>query len=304
MHDAIVRIRPRPSFDLGRTVSVACASAPMAGEQDAGEGRYTKALVVDREIVVVTVMEHAGALELSMTSARPLDPARVDRVASRVRFVLSLDDDLGPFVAQARADAAFAPVERALHGFHHLKFPSALETACRAVLARRTPMPLARRHERELIDRYGHVLELGDRVWRAFPDAERLASVPVRELARVVPDPRKATYLHELARAFAPIDADAHLRGLPFDEAARWLRALPGMGPWSTAFVLFRGLGRMERASLEGPLLECARRVYGARSIPELERVAASYGEAVGYWALYLRAGVRAGARPLRSRAA
>ena len=90
-----------------------------------------------------------------------------------------------------------------------------------------------------------------------------------------------------------------------------WLGRLPRIGAWSKAFVLYRGLGRMERLELrEGPIVERARAVYG----PDVDvaRVAASYGEHVGTWCLYLRtarsnrrrrlavAGRKAGARQER----
>ena len=304
------RLHARAPFDFRHTLSFACGFTPMAGEQDAGDGRYTKALVVAGQPVVVQLApaqdgDDPGALDLTIASPRALDAPAVQGVIERVRFVLGLDDDLAPFYALARGDAALAPVVRALHGFHHLKFPSAFEIACWAVLGQRAPMGIARRQKRAITERFGACIELEGRAYRAFPDAKRLAEVPPAELERLVPVARKAASLAAIAQAFAPIDGDALLRALPFGEAERWLRALPGIGAWSTAFVLFRGLGRMESPTLEGPLIDCARRVYDPRaSEASLARIAERYGEHVGSWALYLRVGAGEGAHAIIPRAA
>lgn len=299
-HARVEIVRPRPPFDFGRTLSFACSFTPMAGEQVSEAGRWTKALRVGDDAIVADVSvagEGGGALRVR-TVARTADEHAHARAVERVRFVLSLDDDLSPFYALAARDAALAPVVRALRGLHHPKFPSALEIACWAVLAQRSPMRVARRWKDAITARWGHALEVDGRVLRAFPGATALASASERELAGAVPIAMKAGRVQAIARAFAALEegdpgsADARLRAMPFEEAERWLGALPGIGAWSTAFVLYRGLGRMERATLEGPLLACARRVYGrGASVPSLRERAAGYGSHVGYWALYLRVG-------------
>lgn len=62
------------------------------------------------------------------------------------------------------------------------------------------------------------------------------------------------------------------------------------VGTWGAAFVLLRGLGRMERVPAEQNLVAAASRVYG-RDLDqdEVERIGAQYGRWQGYWAHYLR---------------
>ena len=306
MHYSIHRVAVRAPFDFRRTLSFACSFSPMQGEQEAHEGRLVKAFSVGGQSVLVRAETAPGrALDLTLDSDTPLDAHAVQRVVERVRFVLSLDDDLTPFYARATSDASLAPVVRALHGMHHLKFPSAFEITCWAILVQRTPIPVARAIKRALTARWGGAVTRGAGMHRTFPDAARIAALAPAELAELVPSARKVEQLRTIAEAFASIDADAHLRALPFGQAEDWLDALPGIGPWSKAFILFRGLGRMEHATLEGPLLDCARRVYGTRpSIAELERIADGYGADVGLWALYLRVGAGAAAAAPRRAAA
>ena len=92
-----------------------------------------------------------------------------------------------------------------------------------------------------------------------------------------------------MTQAFLGVD-EQWLRTAPFDEVETWLRDIDGIGEWSSAFVLFRGLGRCDRMPFTKPMERAARDHYGAKSAAELQKICASYGLAQGYWALYTRA--------------
>jgi DNA-3-methyladenine glycosylase II len=100
---------------------------------------------------------------------------------------------------------------------------------------------------------------------------------------------RVADYL-AVARAFCDVD-EYFLASAPVDEVERWLLGIDGIGAWSSAFVLFRGIGRMERMRVTEPFLRAARPVYGPDATDdEIRAIAARYGPWAGYWGLYLRA--------------
>ena len=69
-----------------------------------------------------SITDGAKAVQLCLandiTSVEALD---------RIRFSLSLDDDLEPFYELAEKDGSFAPIAREQRGHHHVKFPSAFE---------------------------------------------------------------------------------------------------------------------------------------------------------------------------------
>ena len=92
--------------------------------------------------------------------------------------------------------------------------------------------------------------------------------------------------------AFSQVD-EAFLREGSYDEVSRWLRAIPGVGAWSAAFVMIRSLGRMEHIPYgDQALMRIAGQVYGAgKPLPaeEVQRLADHYGDLQGYWAHYLR---------------
>jgi DNA-3-methyladenine glycosylase II len=78
-----------------------------------------------------------------------------------------------------------------------------------------------------------------------------------------------------------------------YDEVSRWLPAIPGVGAWSAALIMIRGLGRMERIPYgDQALVRIAGEVYGAGGpLPaeEVQRLADHYGDLQGHWAHCLR---------------
>ncbi|HEY4118096.1 MAG TPA: hypothetical protein VGM56_09580 [Byssovorax sp.] len=286
MHTTTLTLTPRRPFSFDRTLDFMCAFSPMAGEQELGGRRLVKALDVDGAVALVDVAASGDALSLAIDTEAPLSTEARPAVADRVRFMLSLDDDLAPFYARAAADAPLAPIVRALHGLHQPKFPSPFEIAVWAVLVQRVRIPIALRVKRSLTARFG--ARVGDEA--AFPCAARLLAVPSSDLAFVVGSPVKAAAIRAIADALLAVDP-AWLREGPYDEVERFLLDLPRIGPWSSSFILYRGLGRMERVDFaeHRELAACARAVYGAGA--DLHAIARSYGADLGAWAFYLRAG-------------
>ncbi|GAB2570387.1 hypothetical protein GCM10027269_27180 [Kribbella endophytica] len=243
-----------------------------------------KALRVGGETVLAEVSAQGTAVEVRLTGAR--GDTATEAALDRVRFFLSLDDELGEFYALA--DDAFRPVVERLYGYHQVKFSSPWENVAWAILSQRTPRAVAVQAKAALIERTGNLLEADGIVHPAFPDAEQVAALD--DLAEVVGNVRKAGYLQGAARRWLDL-SEQELRDAPYDEAKEQLLSLPGIGPWSAMFVMIRGLGRTDELPTEKEFLRAAARVYG-RALDEeaLIQLSERYGPWRGYWAHYLRA--------------
>jgi DNA-3-methyladenine glycosylase II len=276
-----------PPFAFEHSLSFFCSFPPTAGEQSVGPRSLTKAYADGGRAVLTTIEEADRGLAVTTSSETPLDDDAHARIRDRVRFQLSLDDDLALFDARARADRPFAPIARRWRGHHHVKFASPFEITVWAILAARN-MRMGRPVKDRIVKALGPSIEMDRVTHRAFPEPHVLADARVvRPLVRT---DAEAHAIAAAARTFAEIDVDETLLRTSYDEAEQFLRSLPRIGPWSAAFILFRGLGRMERlAERSGPILAAARRVYGPRPERELRAIAESYGAWMGYWALYLR---------------
>jgi len=288
MQTQTYRILPRQPYSFDQTLHFVCGFTPMAGEQRVAERRLTKALQVDGAVVADIVAGPDGALDVALTAER-LDDQRCAAALARVDWMLSLDQDLAPFYAIAAEDRALAPIARRFHGLHHPKFPSPFEITAWAVLVQRMGIRPALKVKRALVDRFGDRLEVGGEQYGAFPSAQRVAELSAATLQQVVPSAVKAEAIVKVARAYAEVDESWLVRA-PYADVEAWLLDLPRIGAWSASFVLYRGLGRMERLDLahHDKIAARARAVYGPGA--DLEGVFARYGEHLGTLCLYLRA--------------
>lgn len=286
------RLPAVPPFEFHKSLQFLAHFSPTAGEQAVEGGVLTKALRADGMTVAVRVRaSHPGCVDIELSSAaartRQTDEAALDRIG----FLLSLQDDLNELYARSTGDAAFAAVATRLHGYHQVKFSSPWENVAWAVLSQRSPRTTAVRIKNALTTAGGNLIEIEGRPFGAFPDAAQLATWDLADVVSCVGNVRKADYLHRCAQAWLGLD-EQFLRTAPYAQAQEQLLALPGIGPWSSAFVLIRGLGRMEQAAPDKELLRAAARVYG-HPVDErcLAQLASRYGPLQGYWAHYLRAG-------------
>ncbi|WP_143465352.1 DNA-3-methyladenine glycosylase family protein [Kribbella sp. ALI-6-A] len=282
------RLPATAPFDFDLSLRFVAGFSPTAGEQRIVGGRLTKALRVDGRTVLADVAAAPGsepAVEVRLTGAG--GDSAVEAALDRVRFFLSLDDDLAGFYALA--DDVFQPVVQRLYGYHQVKFSSPWENVVWAILSQRTARPVAVKEKSALVQRIGNEVEHDGVVHRAFPDAEQVAGLD--DLAGTIRNERKAGFLQGAARRWLEL-SETELREAPYDEAKAQLLSLPGIGPWSSTFVLIRGLGRMDETPVEKQLMQAAARVYGEYVDEDaLMRLSERYGAWRGYWAHYLRAG-------------
>jgi DNA-3-methyladenine glycosylase II len=231
-------------------------------------------------------------LRYVLLSEQPLGEGVQRRALDRIALYLSLEDDLGPFYRLGREDPLFAPVVERLYGYHQVKFLSPFEAGCWAVLTQRNAMSEARKMRAVLVKRYGGSIEVEGATHWAFPEPAQLAIADPADLGAIADNERKGEYMQALARAFDQV-SDDFLLSAPYAEVEAWLRGIKGVGAWSAAFILLRGLGRPERVPMEKNTLRAISRVYAggkALSEEEAKEIAERYGAWRGYWAHYLRA--------------
>ncbi|HEY6460748.1 MAG TPA: hypothetical protein VIY73_11380 [Polyangiaceae bacterium] len=282
---------PAP-FDFAHTLAFVEGFSPMASEQHVDGGRITKAISIDGRAVVYRVesdgvREHPR-LRVELVTGAALSEDTRTSVVHRVVWSFGGHDDLAAFYDAAATDAAFEPLTRRYRGLRHVRFPSPFEAACWAAINQRIQLPVARRMKEALLRHAGPSLVVDGVEHRAFPEASAVAALDDATVERLVPGRRGKT-VAALARSFAAVD-ESFLRDAPIDEVRAWLRAIPGVGPFTSGFVLYRGLGRFDGAALVSPrLLAAAEKLYGKGFDSEaLDRRARSYGAWGGYWMLYL----------------
>ena len=167
-----------------------------------------------------------------------------------------------------------------------MKFLTPFEAATWAILAQRNPMPAAKKMKQRLIESCGGSIEFDGKKYWAFPDYGQLKDLTIKEIYAITGNRLKTEFLGSLFKVWKRID-ETSLLNLDFDSAKDLLMEINGIGEWSAAFILSRGLGRMEQLPKNmNTIMPEVHRMYGS-DMP-IEKINAIYGKWVGYWLLYL----------------
>src|SRR5258708_7355399 len=201
---------PSAPFDFAKSLGFVEMFSPARGEQQVEAHKLTKAIMVLGQTIGFEV-KSAGSVEqprldYALISDQPITAEVKAAALDRLRFYLSLDDDLKPFYAIAEHDPCLAPIVQHLYGLHQVKFPTPFEIAAWSILTQRMAIPIARKVKDKIVERYGSSVEINGQTLWAFPDAARLAAADPDDLSALIKNERKVQYMFAVAQAFNSVD--------------------------------------------------------------------------------------------------
>jgi DNA-3-methyladenine glycosylase II len=283
---------PVPStFSLARSLDFLAGFTPCQGDFVLAGDSFTGVFAVGDRAVAYTVRQVERALAIETDDAA---------VIPMIAAMLGTGDQLAGFYQRAAGDvAAYRALVRDLRGLHHVRFRTLEEVAVHAVLAQHTPIALAGAQKRRVAAALGPSVEVAGRRLHAFPTFATIVPLAADDWQAILGHRAKAARLPIVVRAVAELGA-GWLRTAPYADARAALEAIDGIGPFSSAMILLRGLGRMDDVPLETPgIAKVATDVYGPSWNPA--RIRARYGSDLGYWSFYLKAGHGRAERARRS---
>ena len=214
------------------------------------DGRYLRALPTPdgvRLIAVTNAMTMgAEGVDVAVLGG-PIGDAVMRDLLATVRWMLGLDEPPAPTDWLAEQDPRLATVARVMRGFRPPCFPNLFETAASVIPFQQLSLEAGIAIHGRLIERFGERVTVAGRGWFAFPRPEVIAAAPLDALRAAGLTATKAASLRGLARREMMGElAAAQFAALPTDTALRELRTISGIGPWSAALILLRGLRRMD----------------------------------------------------------
>lgn len=252
------------------------------------EERYLRVLTVKDGLVLVEVLNQ-GTIDQPQVRFRVVegDDSRGVRttVAQVLRTILGLGIDPEPLQRLLEAEHRLSPVALALRGMRPPRFPSLFETFANVIPFQQLSLDAGAAIVRRLVERFGRSLVYGGRKRYAFPTVNALSDARLDSIRACGLSARKA---EALRRAAAAIEAgeltEAKLSQQNSVEAMRLLTGLDGIGTWSAALILLRGLGRLD-VFPQGDV-GVIRGLTGLMHVqpgPPLDRVIRRFGERRGY---------------------
>jgi AraC family transcriptional regulator, regulatory protein of adaptative response / DNA-3-methyladenine glycosylase II len=206
------------------------------GVEELDDGVYRRSLRLPHGTGTVELRPEDGHI---LARYRLADLRDLAAAMQRSRALLDLDSDPHAVSSALGSDALLGALVRAAPGRRVAGHVDAHELAVRAVLGQQVSLAGARTLAGRLVAGYGERLErpLGG-VTHVFPSAQALVGADPEGLA--MPTARRRALLGlaaALAREELVLDA-----GADREEALGRLRSLPGIGPWTAAYVAMRAL--------------------------------------------------------------
>jgi 3-methyladenine DNA glycosylase/8-oxoguanine DNA glycosylase len=279
--------------DLWRTiVSHGVADLP-PGEIDEEQRTYraTLPLVRARPRTIRISEGGRGRARIEVFGPKLSDAGR-EGVASAVRKMLNLDEDLVSFYEIAGADPELSWAAKGAGRM--LRSPTVFEDVVKTICTTNCAWSATVRMTRALVDNLGDESAGGH--GRAFPTPAAMAEAPESFYRDVVRAGYRGAYLRSLAAGVAEGAIklenlrDASPDEVDDDEIAARLLALPGVGPYAAAHVMML-LGRHSRLILDSWTRPKFARLNGGRAASDrtIERRFRRYGRHAGlaFW-LYL----------------
>lgn len=265
-------------FSFRQTLTFVRRFPAIRGDYRLGDDSLTAAIAIGDRVVAFTL---SGGSELALEAPE----SHAAAIARRAADFVGANDDLGAFYRAAEGDRPFRPLLEQLRGLHHVRFLTLEEIAVYCVMMQRAPISIATTYRRRFLDAFG----IATQGLRAFPSFETLVKLDGATISEAIGNRRKGEAIASVVRGVAAI-GETRLREAPYAEARDALLAVPGVGPFSAAAILLRGLGRMDELPIMDRLEDEARVIYGdAFDARAIER---RYGDQIGYWSFYLKTGV------------
>jgi 3-methyladenine DNA glycosylase/8-oxoguanine DNA glycosylase len=281
--------------DLRRTLNGhgVTSLAPFRVNDDASELQATLSLPSQPPRRVTLRAGRPGTADIVVHGSPPDERERAAILAA-VRWILRLDEDLGPFYTIARDDPDLAWVTAGAGRMTRCQtvFEEVVKTICTTNCTWSATI--------RMVDAL--VLNLGEPTpdapgegveGRVFPTSEAMAAADEAFYRERMRCGYRGAYLQRVARAVAGGELDLEPLGrltadeLPDEELAKRLLALPGVGPYAASHIMMM-LGRYSRPIFDSWTRPSYAALVGQENLTDREIAArfASYGRFAGlaFW--------------------
>ena len=234
-NEGAVRLPFRAPFAAGALLSFLSARA-VPGIEELRGGTYLRSVQQSGSAAVIAMTPRRDHVELRVLANGSLD---LEHLGERTRRALDLDADPVSIDEALSLDPQLAPLVAQLPGIRVPGTFDGLELVVRAIFGQQVSVAGARTSLGRLVTTVGTPLERPDgAITHLFPTAEQVADVPPEAFGM----PRaRAESVRRVGALVAGRDLD--LSGTsPAEEVLAKLGELPGIGPWTLAYVAMRAL--------------------------------------------------------------
>ena len=233
-----------PPYRLDLTVSALRRLSSNIVDVFTSDGEYIRALDTPKGTVIARVAQvHAEALSVTLDG----DPREHKRALALVRRMLGVDRDVAHFGRAATNIPWLSPLGERMRGVRPPRYPTLWEACANAIVFQQISLHAATSIMRRLIVALGRLHNSDGVALYAFPTPESFLGADNDILRAAGLSLGKRSTLRRVAEALEVGTLDeAILDELATPDAAALLCGVKGIGPWTAAVILLRGLGRLD----------------------------------------------------------
>jgi DNA-3-methyladenine glycosylase II len=208
------------------------------------DGEYLRVLGdVAQPAVVRARQPNPGTITVVVEGDRREHP----RLLALVRRMLGVEVDLTRFYHAASGIQWLHPLVLRMRGVRPPRYPTLWEACVNAIVFQQVSLVAASTIMGRLTRGLGEPIERGGLRLYRFPGIEQVQRAPERCLRAAGLSAAKLATLRRVADALEGGALDVvRLEERPSPEATALLRGIKGIGPWTAAVILLRGLGRLD----------------------------------------------------------
>ena len=231
-------------YRLDLTVSVLRRLSTNVVDVLTRDGHYMRVLTGESGPVIVDVVQlRADALRVT------IDGNASDHgwALALVQRMLGVDRDLAHFDLAAARLQWLRQLAGRMHGVKPPRYPTLWEAFVNTIAFQQVSLQAASAIARRLIVASGHPVECDGVQLYAFPSIEQVLGAKAIVLRTIGFSVRKIETLRRAGEALASGElGEAMLEEQASVDAAATLQRIKGIGPWTAAVMLLRGLGRLD----------------------------------------------------------
>jgi len=238
------KCRVAAPYRLDLTVSVLRRLSSNLVDVLTPRGEYLRALGKPHKSVIARVSQ-VGPTMLMITVSGP--KSEHERVLALVRRMLGVDRQLTHFDHAAAKIPWLRSLAKRMHGVRPPRYPTLWEACVNAIVFQQISLIAASTIMRRLIVALSPSLVIDELRLYEFPAAEALLGANDAVLRAAGLSLNKLKALRRVGEAIASGALDeATLEKQVTPDASAFLQGIKGIGPWTAAVILLRGLGRLD----------------------------------------------------------
>ena len=281
------RVPVEGAFDLRLTARALQRLSTNAVDVLSEDGTYRRALQERGRVVALRVRQpKPQELDVAATGTRS------ERHLATVKFMLGVDVDLRAWEDCVRGIPWLQELTRRHRGLRPPRYPSLWEAVAHSIVFQQISLHAAAAIMQRFVHAFSIPTEDEGFVLLPFPAVEGVADAAITELQRAGLSSNKAVALRQAAIAFSRGEIDeAALRESPSAEGVASLSRLRGIGPWSAAVILLRGLGRLDVFPLNDSGVASSIKLLAGDATVDLDRLLLQLGDRRGMLYFHLLIG-------------